>query len=401
MSTDGRSASDSTTASALESASFVRLVTRADGDGLAASGLIARALAVRGTPFQVTVGRTIATRTERVQAASGADGDLTIAIGSTDASEAVRLDADNRAATLAAVDHVRELGETPDLVLALAGLVAAGVEPGAGESEWLVETARERGLLERRPGVAVPTADPVDGLAHSTRVAAPWSGNAEATRETLSEAIGQSTLEAVDTDGGLEADDHRAIGSIVALDAVSTEEATDVAAESVQRVLKPYATPEGPFETVGGYADVLQATARTEPGTGAALAMGHEARAPALDAWREYGNATHEALETASTGRYDGLVVIDTDDGPVEAVAEVATAYRSPEPLVLSLATGEAALSARGDAMVPLEGIARDLEDATGVSVAYDGRADGRRGYLQYDSSVDEATIIETVREYQ
>ncbi len=74
MSTDGRSASDSTTASALESASFVRLVTKADGDGLAASGLVARALAARGTPFQVTVGRTVATRTERAQATTGATG---------------------------------------------------------------------------------------------------------------------------------------------------------------------------------------------------------------------------------------------------------------------------------------------------------------------------------------
>ncbi|OVE86132.1 exonuclease [Natronolimnobius baerhuensis] len=415
MSTDGRSASDSTTASALESASFVRLVTKADGDGLAASGLVARALAARGTPFQVTVGRTVATRTERAQATTGGDGDLTLVVGSTDATNATRLDTDDRPATLAAVDHVRDLGETPDLVLALAGLVAAGVEPGAGESEWLIETARERGLVERRPGVAIPTADPVDGLAHSTRVSAPWSGDVDATHETLSDAIGADleaeTDRADDADASgttLEHTDHRALGSVVALDAVSAEAATAAAAESIQRVLKPYATPDAPFETVGGYADVLEATAQTEPGTGAALAMGHDAREPALAVWREYGRRAHNALEAASTGRYDGLFVVGIDDGPVEAVAALSTAFRSPEPLVLAVGAGEAALATREGTLPPLEGVARDLEsvlegtgDATDQGVTYDVTASGRRGYLQYDPAVDETTIIETVREYQ
>ena len=399
MSADGRPA-DATHA-ALESASFVRLVTRADGDALAASGLLARALAARGTPFQVTVGRTVAERTERASAPAD-DDDLTLVVGTADA-DATRLDAADRPATLAAVDCVRELGETPDLALALAGLVAAGVEPGAGESEWLVETAEERGLVDRRPGVAVPTADPVDGIAHSTRLRAPWSGDVDAARDALADVI-PLDLDRDDSGAALEADDHRTIGSLVALDAVSADEASDAAATSIQRALRPYATPEAPFETVGGYADVLEATARTEPGTGAALAMGHEAREPALSAWREYGRSAHAALEGASTGRYDGLFVVGVDDGPVEAVARIAAAYRSPEPTVLCTGAGEAAIVAREDGALPaLEGVARDLEgeiDGDGDSgVEYDvGR---RRGYLRYGRDADESTIIAAVREFQ
>ncbi|AEH37463.1 hypothetical protein [Halopiger xanaduensis] len=399
MSADGRSA-DADARAGLESASFVRLVARADGDALAASGLVAQALTDRGTPFQITVGRTIADRTARAEVAAGDERDLTLVIGAADidadadaTATVTRLDADDRPATLAAVDHVRELGSTPDLVLALAGLAAAGLEPGAGESEWVLETAQERGLVERRPGLAVPTADPADGVAYSTRLCGPWSGDADA----LADAVD------LDRPAQLETDDHRAIASLVALEAVSADAAEDVAAASIQRAIRPYETPDGPFETIGGYADVLEATARTEPGTSGALAMGHDVREPALSAWREYGRRAHRALEGASTGRYDGLFVVGIGDGPVEGVAQIAAAYRSPEPTVLAIGDGEAALATRSDESLgpAVEGVARDLACETAYDV---GR---RRGYLRYDADpngdanadVDESTIIATVRE--
>ncbi|MWV39505.1 exonuclease [Natrialba sp. INN-245] len=404
MSTDGRS-TDASDGFDVRSANFVRLVTRADGDALAASGLVARALAERGTPFQLTVGRTVAERTHRSQAVadeSAAGRDLTLVVGAVDA-DVPRLDTTDRPATLAAVDLVRGLDVDPDPILALAGLVAAGVDPGAGESEWILETAQERGLVERRPGVAVPTRDPVDGITHSTRLCAPWSGDPDAVRETL-----ESADVPVDSVTDLDGDDQRAIGSLVALDAVGTDEATATAAEAVERVLRPYATPDGPFETVGGYADVLEASARTEPGTGAAFAMGHGAREPTLDAWREHGRNAHDALSAASTGRYDGLFVVGVDDGPVETVARIAAAYRSPEPAALAVGNGEVGLvtRARDPIAATVERIARDLADATLDSseagdgseptVEYDvGR---RRGYLRYDRSLDDSTVIETVR---
>ncbi|WP_137289902.1 exonuclease [Natronorubrum halophilum] len=406
MATEGRSTESPSAASRrLESAGFVHVVARADGDALAASGLLARALAERGTPFQVSVDRTVADRTARVRAREPAANDVTIGVGAVDA-DVTRLDADDRPATLAALEFARELGATPDPVLALAGLVAAGVEPGAGESEWVLETARERGLVERRPGVAVPTADPVDGVAHSTRLCASWSGDIDAARDALAGV-------AVDLDEpeSFDADDHRAIGSAIALDVVGADEADAGAAETVQRALRPYATPEHAFATVGGYADVLEATARAEAGTGAALAMGHDAHEPALEAWREYGRRAQLALEAGSTGRYDGLFVVGVDDGPVEAVARLAVAFRSPEPVVLAIGTGESAIATRNDDALgaTVEAVARELETAADAdsnadsepshegTIAYDsGR---RRGYLRYDTGRDESTIIATVRD--
>ncbi|ELY89651.1 hypothetical protein [Natrinema altunense] len=402
MSTEGRSAEPASATSALESAGFVRLIARADGDGLAASGLLATALADRETPFQVTVGRTVTERSERARSPTN-EGDITVVVGTADTAaetDEIRLAGIDRPSTLEAVDLVRELGATPDPVLALAGVVAGGSDPGAGETEWLLETALDRGLLEQRPGVAVPTADPADGLAHSTRVRAPWSGDLAATRDALAGAVD-------DESDALDADDHRAIASLVALDAVGAAEATDAAAASIGRLLRPYATPSHAVATLGGLADVLEALARTQPGTGTALAMGHDVRDAALDAWRERGRRAHAALEGASTGRYDGLFVVGIDDGPVEAVAAIAAAYRSPEPAVLTVGNGAAAIATREPEPLgaTVEGIARDLEgaepdaetDADVTDVEYDiGR---RRGYLRYDGDVDDSAIIAAARD--
>ncbi|WP_255169963.1 exonuclease [Natrononativus amylolyticus] len=379
-------------AATLESAGFVRLVTRADADALAAGGILAGALTERETPFQFSVGRTVRERTARV--ADGGADEVTLAIGSTDA-DVPELESDDRPAALAACALATELEVAPDPVLALAGAVAAGVEPGAGETEWLLERARETGRLERRPGVAVPTADPVDGLAHSTRCRAPWSGSPEATREALS---------TVALDDELDDDAHRTVGSLVALDVVGAEDATERAAVSVGRFLRPYAAPESAFETVGGYADVLAATAQLDPGTGVALAMGHDARESALDVWRAHGRESHEALSTAATRRYDGLFVVDVDGGPVETVARLAAAFRSPEPLALAVGDGEAAVASSEPRSLAtqFEAIARALADARAgdgaAGVEYD--AGRRRGYLQYGSEVDETTLVDTVREH-
>lgn len=401
-------------ASALEQASFVHLVVRADGDALAASGILTRALADLGTPYQVSVRRTIAERTGRVQAATDdADGDLTLSIGATDAAVS-RLDAPERPATLAAVGVTRALesgsdsassngaGSGPDPLLALAGLVAAGVEPGAGESEWLLETARERDLLERRPGVAVPTVDPVDGLAHSTRIRAPWSGDADATAEALAD-VGVDAASGQSTDGAdhaFDEDDHRAIGSLVALDVVGDDETAPRAAESITRALRPAATPQGPFATLGGYADVLEATARLEPGTGVALAMGHGAREQALDGWRRHGRQVHAALDAASTERHDGLFVVEVDDGPVESVADLAAAFLSPEPTVLAIGDGQAAVVSIDEPLSAgtVERIARDGADATGADATVGYDVGPRVASLRFDDQVEAATVIDHVR---
>jgi len=395
MSTEGRSAESASATNTLESAGFVRLLTRADGDALAASGLLASALDDSETPFQVTVAPTVAARSKRVHRPAS-EGDVTVVVGTADAADAadvIQLAAPDRPATLEAVDLVRDLDVTPDPVVALAGIVASGGEPGAGESEWLETAAREQGLLEQRPGVAIPTADPVDGLAHSTRLHAPWSGDRDATREALADVVDGDHTD-------FDPDDHRAIASLVALDVVGADGATDAAAKTIGQALQPSVTPDGPFETLGGFADVLEATASAAPGTGVALAMGHDVRERAIEGWREYGRRAQVALRDGSTGRYDGLFVVGIDDGPVDAVARLAVAYRSPEPTVLAVGDGEAAIATReaGSLGATVEAVARELaQRAPEADVDYDGGQ--RRGYLQFDPDVDETTIIAAVRE--
>lgn len=410
MSTEGRSTATTIATADLESASFVRLVTRPDGDSFAACGVVVDALAEREIPYQVSAVRTVGERTTlATESQDRGPADRTLVVGAVD-GDATRLDAADRPATLEACDLVRELGSTPNPVLALAGVAAAGVDPGAGETEWLLTEALEQNLLEHRPGVAVPTADPIDGLAHSTRVRAPWSGDLETTRDAFSDLVPDAGTDAETTT--LETETHRKIGSLVAIDTVGTPNAADSASHAVTRALGPYARTDGSvdssesaqqthadrtFETIGGYADVLEATARVEPGTGIALAIGHDAREPALDAWRTHGRTAHDALESGSTGRYDGVFVVEVDDSPVETVARLAAAYRSPESVVLAVGDGEAGVATRDDRTFgsTLEAVARDLED-DGIGCGYDvGR---RRGYLTYDSDVDSSTIITAVR---
>lgn len=373
------------TAAAIESAEFVRILARPDGDALAATGVLARALADRETPFQTSVVPTVAERTARAPA--GADpAEPTVVVGPSD-GDARHLDPQDRPATLAACELVRELGETPDPVLALAGAFAGGVEPGAGETERLVETARERGSVTRRPGVAVPTDDPVDGLAYTTLVHAPWSGDPDAVRDAV--AVVDDPTE----------DDRRRVGSLVALDAVGDEDATDHAAEAVSRVLHPHETIDGPFATVGGFADLLEATARERPGAGVALALAHGAREAALDAWRDHGRRAHAALDSASTGRYDGLFVLGIDDdlpkidSVVETVARLAANYRSPEPAVLAIGDGAAGIATVDyrSLDVPFDAIARTLEADHDRGPWY--------GSLRFDPELDDVAVIDAVRD--
>lgn len=478
MATTGRSVEPSAAATELAEASFVRVLSRADGDALAASGVLARAFAACGIPFQVSVVAGVGERTAclrrsvgsvtgadagpdvNADVGAGADADtVAVVIGAADISSVAvdapaeattaeattptpgicQLNPSDRPVTLEAVALARELGVTPDPVLALAGALTAGVDPGAGETEPILESALEEGTLTRRPGVSIPTNDLVDGLAHSTRLRAPWSGDREATADALgSLADGDPTDEAVG----------RQVASLVALDTVGAEAASKQAGTAVGRVMHPYATFEAPFETLGGVADVLEATARTAPGTGVALAMGHDVSAAALEAWREHGARAHSALESASTGRYDGLFVVgvggsgdsgtdpdvdtagDTDTatvnvGTLETVAWLTAHYRAPEPVTLALGDDGAALVAIDDRSFgpALEAIARSLggegHGAFDADADVDVNADTdpnatadsnptsgpdydighRRGTLKFAAPIDQKTVLTAVRE--
>lgn len=342
----------------LSSAPFVRIVTRPDGDGVAAAGILARSLRARGVPFQVSTARTAARRRRRLTATEDA---VAVLVGHGPVPEAatglpavgdgpVSLSVRAWHVARRVLDDAVAAPETTDAVghLAVAGAVAAGHHPGAAGTAAILD-----GLdVERRPGVATPTT-PTDGLAHSTLVHGPFSGSPDRVRETLAAA----DLDPDDETGA------RELASAVTLSTLGHEAATSAAADAVERVLRPHVG--GPLSTVAGHADVLDGAARESPGTAVALVLGHDAREPALAAWRDHGRRAHEAVRDASTGRYDGLLAVRADEGaPVETVARLVAGYRSPEPVVAVVAGDRAAAAVRPDADAPAGGLGRPVRAA-------------------------------------
>ncbi|WP_324756873.1 hypothetical protein [Haloarcula montana] len=370
MSTTGRDDASATIpsdiATTLADATFVRLVSGVTGDALAGTGVLARALADSGTPFQASAVGPFADPDRST------DADVTVALGRqyTAADHTVR----DRIAP-AAFEAARELGVTASPTLALAGTIAAG------DTDSRVAEAAEQAGVTRRPGVAVPATDLADGLAHSTLLSAPFSGDSDAARAALA---------SLDLPDDLSEDDHRRVASLTALAVTDAEDASPRAAEAVQRALRPYVG--GPFETVGGYADVLDTVGREQPGTAVALALGHDGvREDALVAWRRHANRAHEAVQTATTGRYEGLFVARGDEMPIGTVARLLSQYRSPEPVTLVVTDGHAAARATDG---------RDVAAAMDAAAAtVDGEAvgTGTRARARFDVST--ADLIEAFRE--
>lgn len=320
---DGSAPAASDVAARLREAGLVRLVAAATGDGVASAGLLTGALEEADVAHQTSV------VAAPESAARATDADFTVALGRPAVDADVTLGTGRDAASEAALSVARELG-TVDYELALAGIVAGGQYP---ESD-LLAAAAERGI-ESRSGVGVPTADVADGLAHTGLVHAPFSGSIERAREALDglDARGES----------------QRVASMVAFAVCGDDASAPVASESVERFLRPLALPGGRFETVEGYADVLDAVARERPGMAVPLALGAVEPETGLRSWREHTVAAHEAVRSASTGRYDGLFVARCDDAPLGTVARLVGGYRSPEPLTLAVGGDEAVATAAGD----------------------------------------------------
>lgn len=311
----------------LRDADFVRLVANATGDGAAAAVLLARTLTELGVPYQLSV------TALPEPAARETDADLTVALGRPVVGADVAFGTVGNHATRAASSVAKECGVS-DIVLTLAGIIAGGGSP----DETLLTAASERGI-ERRPGLAIPPVDPADGLAHSLLVHCEFSGDLEAARAAIDEL---DLSESIDEDG------HRAIASMAAL-TVAGDSGTSIRGSTrIERFLRPLAG--GPFDTVGSYADVLDAVTREQPGLGVTLALGRVDREEALSTWRAHASRAHETVRTANTGRYDGLFVAQcSGQPPVGTVARLLADYRSPEPLTLVVADGVAAARTRED----------------------------------------------------
>ncbi|MEF8813361.1 MAG: hypothetical protein V5A55_06030 [Halovenus sp.] len=343
MSTTGRpdaAHSPGDVAGQLREAAFVHLVADATGDGVAATALLATALDGE-TPYQVSV----APLPERADRAT--DADLTVGLGRTAGDADISISGDGKPASRQVHDIAAEFGSV-DGTLAIAGALAGG----ADRDESLLSLAERYGF-ERRPGVAVPTADLADGLAHSTLVHAGFSGDSETARDAL-DSLG-STAEDID---------HRTVASVVATTVVEADPSTR-GSRAVERFLRPLVG--GPVGTLGGFGDVLDATARVDPGLATAFGLGYVDPGDALEVWREHAQRAHEGLREAKTGRYDGLFVLRCDSSaPLGTVARLGCEYRSPEPVVLAVADGEAAVRTERGTQRKAGSVVRDVAETAG-----------------------------------
>ncbi|WP_435115840.1 exonuclease RecJ [Halolamina sp. C58] len=355
-------------AETLSAAPFVRVAAASDGDSLAAAGLLARACAGTDTPFQF-----------RLDDAPDTENGVTVTVGPTAVDGDATLD---RPASPTAFELARRLGTDPDPVLALAGTIAAGETVQSADTA--LEAARDAALIDRQPGLALPTDDVPTGIAASTLLHGPFSGDEEAAAALVAEL----DAGAGDDAGNGKAFDRR-LASLVAVDTVTAEGATERAATQVERALRPYVTPDAPFRTLGGYADVLDAVARTAPAAGISLALGEgsdDATDAALAAWRKYGAAVHDGLRSATTRRHHGvwLLELEADPAVLPAIARLARAFRSPEPVALAVTDGAAA--AAGDS---------GIDDAVAAATrAVDGTGHGTdtTGWARFDSDTEQFT---------
>jgi hypothetical protein len=368
MSTTGRDHTPATApsdiADALDSASFVCLVSDATGEAIAATGVVARALDALDTPFQASVSRPFTAPDRTTEA------DVTVAFGH---SHAVADCAVSTTPAATAFEITRELNTAGDPILALAGTIA-----GKGLDERVLSAVDG---IERRPGIALPTADTVTGLAHSTLFSGPFSGDEKQAQAMLSQLDLSDSEELTD-------DDRRRLASLISL--AATDEAPESATDALGRGLHPHIG--GPFETVGGYADVLTAVARSDPGTGLVLAMGHDhIKQSALSVWRNHTARVHDAIREATTGRYDGLYVARGEEMPVRSVARLLAEFHAPEPVTLAVTDGRAAAYGTDGRDVAA------MLSAAAEAVGGDSAGDGDRARVTFD--IPTAEFIEAVRE--
>jgi len=347
-------------AATVREAGLCHLLAYASGDAIAAAAMLAEGCAAAGTPYHAGAVRT---REELRSRLASADHDAEAVVIGADADGAHAIT--TRPASVQAHEVASELGATPDPALALTGVVAAESDPAE-----VAPTLLEGAGADPAAGVAVPTDDLADGLAHSTLAHATFSGDRERVADALDEL-------------GADPDPDR-VASLLALATAGPEAASSRSATAIERAIRPYRIP-GPFVTVGGYADVLSALSRRSPGLAVALAMTGEGREAALSAWRERAVRTHDAVRSAETARYDGLTVARVD-GPVAPTARLLRDFRSPEPGVLAVGDGEAAIATvstgAGDA------IEAAAETAGGSGL---GRED--RGYARFEPGRTDAFV--------
>lgn len=356
-------------ASTITEHGVVQMGVRADAGSLAAAGIIARVCEAVGAGFHITTVRTTAEHAAWHETTDPDAGVLSIGI-----------DAESPGG-LPPVCLGAAVADRLDVLVPVALVVAGGLADGRPPST-LDAPGIDFDGIHQRPGLGIPTEDPIVGVAYSTLIHGSFSGDPDAVRELLP-VDGDSDGESfTDTD-------RKGVASVVALECLGSEAATDRATVGLERFLQPH-VGKSPFASLEGYMDVLDVVSRSQPGLGIALTTGANIQEAALAAWQDTATQVHAGIRDAELSRYDGVVVARTE-GPVELVARVLRDYRSPEPVVLAINDGSAGL-----ATVDRE--AGSLVEAVTDAVDASGLARNHTGFIQFPQDQTDA-IVDAVQE--
>lgn len=310
----------------LRQASFVRLAVAPSVDAIAAAGILAQTLDNEGTPYHASI--------DPIPQESGPEDGVLVGVG-TRQGEGTDLHLPSGRATLAAATQTRVVSEAPIPALIGTAQVFTLENPSEEVSDPTTALSKEAGL-----GLAVDSIE--DGLGHSTLVHGSFSG---------SEAAAAEFLDGIDPSNG------RRLASAVALETIEKAPGSTRVADALGRFLHPGATPDGPFRTVAGTADVFDVLAAVAPGLALAIASGHgSGRDSALDAWRAGAERIHQGLDCSTVTTHEGCVVVQTDDAPAAPLARLFRDIRSTEPTVLVLADDRLAVASSVHADETLSG---------------------------------------------
>lgn len=317
----------------LANASFVELRVAPSVDALAGAGMLTAALEARGVPFHARVD----TGNDNGSSEAGAflgtneapDGQIHIPHGEV----------------AAATTQVAHAWETEDV---------AGLQDSAAVFGELRRDDRTT------DGLGVPLDDTVDGLAHSTLVHGPFSGDEEESAAMYDRVDGDP----VD------------LASLVTLETIGG--AGPHAASALERFLAPIRTPDGPFATAAGTADVLDVLGEVNPGLGLALVCGQrDARKTAIRTWKRVATDIHARAESVSPASDAAIATLDSDVPAPAALARVVRDYRTTAPA--TLVTGPDTIGIASSAVSTMTLASAVTEHATSVVPRGNGRVSATR----------------------
>ena len=198
-----------------------------------------------------------------------------------------------------------------------AGLILLEDSPGAAP-----EVAHTEGL-------ALVTEDPVDSLVHSTMIHGPFSGDQDGAADLVSRT-----------------GDDRDLASVVTLAAIEAAPTEARVADSIERVLQPTPTPDGPFLTAEGLADVLDVVVSVDPGVGLALACGDAtAGQRAIELWRHVAGEIHRAIRGNTPTTSGTVAIYEFGELPAAPTARVLRDTRGTETVFVVTETSVALAS--------------------------------------------------------